>query len=67
MEKTIDTPRYYSTATICKMLDVSRSWIWEQVRAGNFPQPVKFGRLARYPVEAVDQYIKTQTATATQH
>ena len=52
--------RYYSTATVCEMLDVSRSWVWEQVNAGKFPKPVKFGRLARYPVDAVEQYIQAQ-------
>ncbi|MBN6075915.1 helix-turn-helix domain-containing protein [Aggregatibacter actinomycetemcomitans] len=59
-KNTETTPRYYSTSTVCKMLDVSRSWIWEQVNAGNFPKPVKFGRLARYPVDAVEQYIQAQ-------
>lgn len=61
MDKNTETkPRYYSTATVCEMLDVSRSWVWEQVNAGKFPKPVKFGRLARYPVDAVEQYIQAQ-------
>ena len=61
MDKNTETkPRYYSTATVCEMLDVSRSWVWEQVNAGKFPKPIKFGRLARYPVDAVEQYIQTQ-------
>ncbi|OOF57318.1 helix-turn-helix transcriptional regulator [Rodentibacter myodis] len=65
MEKNTDSQqRYYSTATLCKMLDVSRSWIWEQVNAGKFPKPVKFGRLARYPVEAVERYLAQQNHTA---
>ena len=63
MGKTTETeikPRYYSTATLCKMLDVSRAWIWEQTKAGNFPQPIKLGRLARYSVEEVENYIQAQ-------
>ena len=61
MDKNTETkPRYYSTATVCEMLDVSRSWVWEQVNAGKFPKPIKFGRLARYPVDAVEQYIQAQ-------
>jgi hypothetical protein len=61
MDKNTETkPRYYSTATVCEMLDVSRSWVWEQVNAGKFPKPIKFGILARYPVDAVEQYIQTQ-------
>ncbi|AZI13638.1 helix-turn-helix transcriptional regulator [Avibacterium paragallinarum] len=58
--------RFYSSATICKMLDVSRSWLWEQTKAGNFPQPIKLGRLARYPVEAVERFIAQQQAQASQ-
>ncbi|MCR1837681.1 helix-turn-helix domain-containing protein [Pasteurella caecimuris] len=64
MEKTTDSQqRYYSTATLCEMLDVSRSWLWEQSKAGKFPKPVKFGRLARYPVEAVERYLAQQNHT----
>nr|WP_244149466.1 helix-turn-helix domain-containing protein [Rodentibacter rarus] len=46
------------------MLQVSRSWLWEQSKAGKFPKPVKFGRLARYPVEAVERYLAQQNHTA---
>lgn len=69
MEKTTETkPRYYSTATLCQMLDVSRSWLWEQSKAGKFPKPVKFGRLLRYPAQAVDRYLAEQEqATQMQH
>lgn len=64
MEKTNEgAVRYYSTATLCKMLDVSRSWLWEQVNAGKFPQPIKLGRLARYPVQAVEHYLAQQEQT----
>lgn len=50
--------RFYATDTVCKMLDVSRSWVWEQVEAGRFPKPIKFGRLNRYSVEEIEKYIK---------
>ena len=49
--------RYYSTATICKMLDVSRAWLWDQVNAGHFPKPIKLGRLARYKAEDVERFL----------
>lgn len=52
--------RYYSTATICKMLDVSRAWLWDQVNAGHFPKPIKFGRLARYKAEDVERFLADQ-------
>ena len=61
MEKnTYAEVRYYSTATICKMLDVSRAWLWDQVNAGHFPKPIKFGRLARYKAEDVERFLAAQ-------
>lgn len=61
MEKnTYAEVRYYSTATICKMLDVSRAWLWDQVNAGHFPKPIKFGRLARYKAEDVERFLADQ-------
>ena len=61
MEKnTYAEVRYYSTATICKMLDVSRAWLWDQVNAGHFPKPIKFGRLARYKAEDVERFLANQ-------
>lgn len=56
--------RYYSTATICKMLDVSRAWLWDQVNAGHFPKPIKLGRLARYKAEDVERFLANQEQMA---
>ncbi len=56
--------RYYSTATICKMLDVSRAWLWDQVNAGHFPKPIKLGRLARYKAEDVERFLANQEQIA---
>lgn len=56
--------RYYSTATICKMLDVSRAWLWDQVNAGLFPKPIKLGRLARYKAEDVERFLANQEQIA---
>ena len=56
--------RYYSTATICKMLDVSRAWLWDQVNAGHFPKPIKLGRLARYNAEDVERFLANQEQIA---
>lgn len=43
------------------MLDVSRSWLWEQVNKGKFPKPTKFGRLARYPAQEIENFLVQQT------
>ena len=42
------------------MLDVSRAWLWDQVNAGHFPKPIKFGRLARYKAEDVERFLANQ-------
>ncbi|OOS01188.1 hypothetical protein B0186_04480 [Canicola haemoglobinophilus] len=57
MEKKDATPLFYSTKTICKMLDVSRAYIYEAVQAGNFPKPIKVGRLNRYKAADIHAYI----------
>ncbi|MFU2060107.1 helix-turn-helix transcriptional regulator [Avibacterium volantium] len=55
------TPQFYSTETICRMLDVSRQFLYEAVKNGEFPKPIKIGRLNRYKADEVLAYIETQT------
>ncbi|MDO4626585.1 MAG: helix-turn-helix domain-containing protein [Pasteurellaceae bacterium] len=58
MEHTSPTqPLYYSTADICRLLNVSRQWIFENVNKQHFPAPRKIGKLNRYNVEEVNAYI----------
>ncbi|MDY4280934.1 MAG: helix-turn-helix domain-containing protein [[Pasteurella] mairii] len=51
-------PLFYSSNDVCTMLNVSRQFIYEAAVAGNFPKPVKVGRLNRYRVEEIDAYIQ---------
>ena len=62
MQEHTDKPIFYSTSSICRMLNVSRQWLWEQVNAGLFPKPVKFGRLIRYRAEEIHAYIAEKTS-----
>lgn len=62
MQEHTDKPIFYSTSSICRMLNVSRQWLWEQVNAGLFPKPIKFGRLNRYRAEEIDAYIAEKTS-----
>lgn len=52
-----ETRLYYSTETVCKMLDVSRSYLHEATKTGRFPKPVKMGRLNRYKAEDIQAYL----------
>lgn len=61
MEQHSTEPIFYSTATVCKMLDVSRSYLYEAVQAGHFPKPIKIGRLNRYKAAEIHAYIEQKT------
>ena len=39
---------YVGTATLCQLLDVSDGTIWEWVRRGLLPRPVRIGVTARW-------------------
>ena len=39
---------YVGSSTLCQMLDISDSTLWEWVRKGLLPRPVKIGVAARW-------------------
>ena len=44
-----------------KWLGVSRSWIYAEMRAGRFPEPVKIGKRAvRWRVSYLEEWIKSR-------
>lgn len=48
---------------VCAALRMSASWVHEEVRAGRFPQPLRFGpRCTRWPAAALRQYLIDRTA-----
>ena len=46
---------FVDTKTLLRFLSISYSNLFEKVRAGKFPKPVKFGRKNLYPVDQVRQ------------
>ncbi|HDR0635501.1 TPA: helix-turn-helix domain-containing protein [Pasteurella multocida] len=59
-QHTTEPTALYSTDTVCKMLDVSRQFIYEAVAKGDFPKPIKIGRLNRYKAEEIHAYIQVK-------
>ena len=51
---------YVGTATLCQMLDISESTLWEWVRRGLLPKPVKIGVSSRWKWADVESRISSQ-------
>lgn len=47
---------------ILKIIPVSRSKFWVMVKTGEFPKPMKFGRLSCWSPEQVQNFIKLKIA-----
>lgn len=51
---------YVGSATLCQMLDISESTLWEWVRKGLLPRPVKIGVSSRWKWADVEKKIAPQ-------
>lgn len=51
---------YVSATTLCQMLDISNSTLWEWVRKGLLPRPVKIGVSSRWKWSDVENRIAPQ-------
>ncbi len=48
---------YVGSSTLCQMLDISESTLWEWVRKGFLPRPVKIGVSSRWKWSDVEAKI----------
>jgi excisionase family DNA binding protein len=46
-----------TAADVAKVLDVPKSWVYEQARQGRIPT-VRLGRYRRFRAEAIEEWIK---------
>jgi excisionase family DNA binding protein len=60
---TTDSPRLYRIPEAMRLLSISRSVLYEQLRAGRL-RPVTQGRTRLIPAEAITAYIELLTAEA---
>jgi len=50
--------RFQRRAVVCRRIDVSKSKVYNMVRAGEFPPPVRIGKLAMWLASDVDEWIR---------
>jgi len=49
--------RFLDVAEVAKLLGCSQRHVFRQVDAGKMPRPVKLGRLNRWPIKEIEEWI----------
>lgn len=52
--------RFLDLPAVCYLTSFGKTWIGEQVAAGTFPKPIKFGNINRWSYRDVQQWIAKQ-------
>lgn len=47
---------------LCSRFQISRTTLWRWSKSAGFPEPIRFGRSVRWPVEAVEAFLIQQGA-----
>lgn len=51
---------------LCAMLNVSHTWIYQQIHETGFPHPIKLGKnISRWARQDVEAWVESKRATAT--
>ena len=51
--------------TVLTVFPVSKTTLWEMIKNGTFPKPVKLGpRISAWPVEAIRNFLETVARSA---
>lgn len=58
--KAVFLPQYLTIADLCEMLKVNRSTIYRKTAEGNFPKPLKLGRMTRWLYSDVAKFLSEQ-------
>lgn len=53
---------FATTAQLCTRYQVSRTTWWRWSQMPGFPEPIRFGRSVRWPVETVESFLTQQEA-----
>ena len=56
------TRPFYTVGRLAERLDVDRTTIWRWLRRGEFPKPVRVGRIARWDPDAIDNWLRERSA-----
>ncbi|KJS23867.1 MAG: hypothetical protein VR76_14150 [Pseudomonas sp. BRH_c35] len=49
-------------AHFCEHLEISRTTWWRWTKTPGFPEPIRFGRSVRWPIEPVERFLTQQEA-----
>lgn len=62
LPETVEAPpriiAYVSVASLCELLDISASTVWDWVKQGHLPKPVKIGGSARWKWADVEKRLQ---------
>lgn len=55
-------PALLRTPDVLIRVGMQKSWLYDEVKAGRFPQPIKIGRATLYPASEVDDWVSAKLA-----
>lgn len=58
------TDRFIDIKEIQRLVGFSQAWVYEMVRDGTFPPPIKFGRASRWSFNAVQEWMAQKVREA---
>jgi len=61
-DETLQKPRLLTHKEVEQRTGYRRTWLWEAVKAGAFPQPVRYGRAIRFVESEVDAWVRARIA-----
>jgi len=57
-------PKLLTLHDVCRRVRLGHSKIYELIKAGDFPKPIKIGRMARWVPRRVDAWVEDQIAAS---
>jgi predicted DNA-binding transcriptional regulator AlpA len=57
-------PKLLTLHDVCRRVRLGHSKIYELIKTGDFPKPIKIGRVARWVPRRVDQWVEDQIAAS---
>lgn len=58
------TDRFIDIKEVQHLIGFSQAWVYEMVRAGVFPSPLKFGRASRWSLHTVQKWMAEKAREA---
>ena len=57
-----NTRPFHTVGELAERLHVDRTTIWRWLRRGEFPKPIRVGRIARWDPDAIDAWLRERSA-----